>query len=509
MSRDNYARGVDWLDGLGGEWPELIPLDAPSLPEMTTRLPVWAGDFADALSEATETPRELATSMVLAACATAAARRVRVLVHDGYTEPCNLWIACGLQPGNRKSAVEAAAKAPLLLWERDQAAGLESEIKRTKSEAATMQARAQALRKKAASAKDDMEARHYAEQAAEIEAETPEVPRPPQLWTSDATPERIGTLLAENGESLAWLSSEGGIFDILSGRYSGGALNLDLVLKTHDGGSDRVDRGSRPPVYLTYPLLTVGLSPQPEVLRGLARKPGFRGRGLLGRFLYLLPASPLGFRTLETTPIPAGVKEAYEAGIRAMLDWPPDFDPTGEDRPRLMKLSPAAHSQWMEFARYIESAMRPDGDFYDTTDWAGKAPGQAARVAGVLHAIEHPHPWTVEINDKTMGAALELMAVIARHSLAAFDLMGVDETIAASRRVWVWVSQRQSEGFSVRDVHQALKSTFPRVSDVREALGVLEERGYLRIIESTTTDGPGRPRSPMVRVRPDIAEGWR
>jgi hypothetical protein len=39
------------------------------------------------------------------------------------------------------------------------------------------------------------------------------------------------------------------------------------------------------------PCLTIGLTVQPEILQGLAGRPGFRGRGLLARFLYSLPAS--------------------------------------------------------------------------------------------------------------------------------------------------------------------------------------------------------------------------
>lgn len=59
-----------------------------------------------------------------------------------------------------------------------------------------------------------------------------------------------GALLAEHGECMAWLSSEGGVFDLLQGRYSNGIPNLDLVLKAHSGDAERVDRGSRPPVFL-------------------------------------------------------------------------------------------------------------------------------------------------------------------------------------------------------------------------------------------------------------------
>jgi len=49
---------------------------------------------------------------------------------------------------------------------------------------------------------------------------------------------------------MAWLSSEGGVFDLLQGRYSKDIPNLELALKAHSGDAERVNRGSRPPVFL-------------------------------------------------------------------------------------------------------------------------------------------------------------------------------------------------------------------------------------------------------------------
>ena len=491
-------------------WPELVPLDAPNLPRLDLEhLPGWAGDHARAIAADTETPPELAAGMVLVACATAAARRLRVMVKPGYFEPCNLWVVVALPPGNRKSAVQSAATAPLVAWERDQSKIMEPEIKRITSERKTMEARAKDKRNKAAKEKDAGKAEAFAREAADLEAELPEIPIQPQLWTSDATPERLGSLLAEHGECMAWLSSEGGVFDLLQGRYSNGIPNLDLVLKAHSGDAERVDRGSRPPVFLRSPRLSIGLSPQPAVLRGLAAKPGFRGRGLLGRFLYLLPPSPLGYRTLETVPVPESVRVAYTAGIRAMLDWEPATDEHGDERPHLLRLSKEAYAEWHAFAQAIEVQMQPGRELEHFTDWAGKAPGAAARLAGVLHGIRHAHgrPWEAVITAETMNDALEIMAVITRHSLAAMDMMGADPTIAAARHVWDWIERGRLPRFTVREAFNALRGTFPRVQRVREALEALEERGYVEIMEPPR-EGPGRPPSPTVRVRQEIREGW-
>jgi hypothetical protein len=493
------------------DWPKLVPLDAPNLPRLNlAHLPAWVGDYARALSVTTETPPELAAGMVLSVCATACARRLRVMVKPDYFEPCNLWFLVALPSGNRKSAVQSAATAPLVAWEREQVATMEAEIKRITSERRTMEARAKELRNKAAKAKDTNTAREMAREAADIEAKLPDMPIPPRLWTSDATPERLGSLLADHGECMAWLSSEGGIFDLLQGRYSSGIPNLDLVLKSHSGDPERVDRGSRPPVYLLSPRMSIGLSPQPEVLRGLASKPGFRGRGLLARFLYLLPPSPLGFRTLNAAPVPERVRDAYGSGIRAMLEWQLGVDENGREHPRLLCLSTEAFSEWLDFARAIEAQMRPGGDFERCTDWAGKAPGAAARLAGVFHGVKHAHgaPWKAVITAETMNNALEIMAVITLHSLAAMDVMGADPTIAAARHTWSWIERSRLSRFTVREAFNGLKGTFERVRHLRAALEVLEERGYLEIIE-LPKDSPGRPASPTVRVRPELVRVWR
>lgn len=107
--------------------------------------------------------------------------------------------------------------------------------------------------------------------------------------------------------------------------------------------------------------------------------------------------------------------------------------------------------------------MRPGRELEHFTDWAGKAPGAAARLAGVLHGIRHAHgrPWEAVITAETMIDSLEMMAVIARHSLAALDLMGADPTIAAARQVWDWIERGRLSRFTVRDAFNALRGSSP------------------------------------------------
>ena len=88
----------------------------------------------------TESPEALSIGMVLASVSSVVARRLRVEVAPGYIEPCNLWVVVALAPGNRKSAVQSAAIAPLVEWERAKMIELEPEIKRLTSEHETLAA---------------------------------------------------------------------------------------------------------------------------------------------------------------------------------------------------------------------------------------------------------------------------------------------------------------------------------------------------------------------------------
>ena len=492
-------------------WGALVPLDSPDLPTFNLEhLPAWAGEFASALAASTETPPELAGGLVLAACSVAAARRLRVEIKPGWAEPTNLWVCVALPSGNRKSAVLTAATAPLLEWERGKAAAMCDEIFRLKSARETKEACVKDRRARAARAKDSNEAEALAHEAAELELALSEVPLEPRLWTSDATPERLGSLLAEHSECLAWLSSEGGIFEIIAGRYSKGVVNLDLMLKAHAGDPERVDRGSRPPVFLDSPRLTIGLSPQPSVLAGLASRPEFRGRGLLARFLYLVPSSNLGFRALQTVPVPEATRAAYFAGLRAMLDWPTTTDEHGATGPYVLRLTEAAAAELHTFAGGVETSMRPGGQFEAAQDWAAKAPGAAARIAAVLHGITYAHdrPWRHPIEKQTTVDTLEIMGVFGAHSRQALADMGADSGITDARRVWAWVARQREQAFSLREAYRGLHSRFPRVAQLRAAVAVLEERGYVRVNEPMR-DSPGRPASPLIVVRPELCEGWR
>jgi len=473
------------------EWQAPISLEASRLPPWPDDVfPDAVQDFVTALSESTETPPELSALMVLSAISAAAQGKYRVRVKADYFEPVNLWTLCALPPGSRKTAVQNAATAPLSTWERWQREIIEPEIKKAKADHATITEQISQLRKLAGKAKgSDFDS--LKKEIAELEAELPEIPKVPQVWAQDVTPENLGTIMGENAERMAVLSDESGIFDILAGRYSGGIPNLDLFLQGHAGSPVRVNRGTRPPIFMQNPALTLGLSPQPEVLRGLTTNPSFRGRGLLGRFLYALPPSNLGYRTLDARPMQDEVKAQYERILTAILNDDGSRDQDGNPCPHILKISPDAATAWQAFAHRIEAGMREGGTYAHITDWAGKLPGAVARIAALLHIARHAlsNPAQVEISIEDMSAALRMAEALSAHTLAVFDLMGADPALDGARVVLRWIEREGKEEFTFRDCHYAHKTRYKRAAEIEPAIEVLMERHFIRARVMKLTQG--------------------
>ncbi len=306
------------------DWPALIPLPrkAPD-PIPANCLPSWLGDMARAVSESTETPVDLAALLAIAVASSCIAAKAEISPEPGYVEPLNIFVCPAMESGNRKTAVFNRLMAPIAEWERIEVERTEPERKRQLSERRTIEARIDRLRKKAANAVDPSA---MIQELHELDTALPEVPPSPRLFSDDITPERLASLMQEQGGKMAVFSDEGGVFDMLAGRYSKGVPNLDLWLKGPSVSPVRVDRQdrNRPPIIIDRPHLTVGISPQPDVLESLRDKPGFRGRGLLARFLYGLPQSRLGYRTLAPNPILPDVESRYRLGIEQLINYRPE-----------------------------------------------------------------------------------------------------------------------------------------------------------------------------------------
>jgi hypothetical protein len=487
---------------------EPIPFDdieAPPLP--VDSLPPVLSTFVSEVAEAIQVPPELVFINALSAMAVAAQGKIRVVVNSGYSEPLNLYSLAALPPGERKSAVVELCKKPLVEWERRAASQSTDSRKRAISERKSQERLVESRRAKLAGIKDRAALRAEMAEIADLEAGLPEVPPLPRLFADDVTPEALAVLMAGQHERIGVIEAEGGLFDILAGRYSNGIPNLDLVLKAWSGESTTIDRRRGDSIMLTSPHLTISISPQPDVIKTLADKPGFRGRGVLARFMYLLPKSRVGYRSIDAKPLPGHVAAAYAGKLEAVLAIRPVEQPEGITVPHSIRLSSDAERLRRAFAEHVEKSMREGGELEPLREWAAKLPGNATRIAGLLHLWAEDSPLNSAISGQTMNAAITIAAILVDHARNAFGLMGADESIEGAKKILHWIQATHPETFTGRECLRAIRGSFPKMEQVLPALAILQDRGWIAEESGAAKTGPGRKPSTRYIITPKIFRG--
>ena len=469
--------------------------------------PDWLRLFVEAQATATQTPVDLPAMLALSVLAAAGAKKFVAARERWLFEPVNIFTVTALPSGNRKSAVFSAVKKPLEEYEQIEARKSAPDIARSLTNYRIKEATLKRLQDKAANADSlNREAltREATDAAEALEAMV--VKTATRYLADDCTPEKLSALLLAQGGRIAVMSPEGDVFDLMAGRYSkNGTGNFGVYLRGHAGDDIRIDRINRPPEFVKEPALTMGLAVQPDVIQGLAQNPGFRGRGLLARFLYAMPTSLLGRRDTNAEPVPASVLAEYRKGVFAILDLTFARDENNEPTPHTLKFDSEAKKGMQDFEAWIEPQLLEFGELGAMTDWGGKLFGAVARITGLVHLAEHAGdalPWHTPISRNTVDGAVRIGHFLIAHSKAAFADMGMDPATANATKVLRWIDNNQLAYFTKRDLHQSLRSHFKRVTDLDAPLLLLIGRGFVRNRFEVKEDGPGRPPSPIYDVNP-------
>jgi replicative DNA helicase len=480
-----------------GRQAELRPFPVDALPSWVTAEVLALGDF-------TQTPYDLAGTVALAVLSAAAGGRAVVEVRGSWREPLNLFLVSAMPPGSRKSAVFAELTGPLLETEQALIEVVRPQILEAETQQKIAQRNAERATGKASGIDDAEAAKKLTAEAisAAQMAEAITIPAMPRFVADDVTPEATASLLAEHGGRLAVLSAEGGIFATIAGRYSG-TPSMEVFLKGHAGDMLRVDRKGRPPEHVPHPALTLGLCLQPEVLRDIAKLPGFRGRGLLARILYSLPPNTVGRRKIGMPPVPDDVRNTYGESVRQLVmtmnEW---------TDPAVLTLTPKAAQLVLDAEIALEPRLDPDtGDLAGIVDWASKQIGAVVRIAGLLHLADNlTNGWAQPIQAETMRRAIKIGDYFTGHAQATFDAMGVDPVLEDARALHRWIERTGPAQFTKRQMHMGVsRSRFPKVGDLDAPLDLLEEHGFIRRAPEPERTGPGRRPSPTYLVHPDLA----
>ena len=443
-------------------WPEIESFDQLNLPDFPTHaLPGVLRNWVEAESHDTQTPPDLAGLLSVAVCAATIARRVEVEPRPGWREPVNLFAAVLLEPGNRKSAVFADAMRPLRELEVELIEAARANVAREQSDRRQSEARLRKLEKLAAE-KGDAEARHESGNLAAELAERPE-PVLPRLIVDDATSEKLGIMLAEQGGRVASMSPEGGVFDLMAGLYSkSGIPQFGVYLMGHSGDDLIVDRVSRKSVRVERPALTCAYAMQPQVIARLAENVAFRGRGLLARFLYAAPRSWIGEREIAAEPVPPEIREAYRNAVKSLAD---SVSGNIENGLACLRLTPQAGETLHHFETFVQESLGDGGSMERIRDWGAKLCGATLRIAATIHCVERGLRGLID--DATIRAAVAIGEYLIPHAEAVLNMMQASDKTDDdnARYVLRWIVRHGRREFTKREAHQHGKRRFPNPSE--------------------------------------------
>lgn len=451
------------------EWAAPVSFGEDRLPAFPSDcLPPVVRQYVEAVAEAVQVPVDTSAVASLATMALCVQKKYIIKGKENWLEPLNLYAVICMPPAERKSAVMEAMTKFVYDYEREANEQLQEEIDRNQIERSILAETIRELEKRAAKGKGN------AEEAINKKRElsTLQEIKAMRLLADDCTPEVLASLLSENNGKMAVLSAEGGIFEILDGRYTNG-VNIDLFLKAHAGDAVRVDRKGRPSEYIPHPALSVLLMIQPVVLDGLMSNSNFRGRGLTARFLYSLPVSKVGTRVFETPPIPRHTEAEFRELIYSLLSIP-----TG-DTAQVIHLSTDAYTLSAKFAAKLEPRLCRDLE--PVGDWAGKLHGAVLRIAGILHTIQYKeNSSNVQLSKDTMRAAIKIGAYFLEHAKAAYSLMGADEQAQGAKYILRQIEKQQAEEMTRSELTRLCRGKFKKAEDMAPAVELLIEYGYMR-----------------------------
>ena len=446
------------------EWPEVIPLgDAEDVPTFPAHaLPSFTRDYVLAVADEMQVEVDLPAHMALLALSISCAGKHVVGIKPGWRDQLNLYIVVALPPSAGKSPV---LRKMLGVIQDHEYALREAVIERL--EHVRQKRRIIEKMMKRAEDKGDLnEAQRYL-----IDLnDTPE-PIQPRFIADDATPEALAQLLHDHDGRMALVSTEGGPFDIMAGRYSDKA-NLDVYLKAWGGDPVSVDRINRPPIVIKNPTLTVGLTVQPSVIAALAEKGGdFKGRGLLARLMYSMPKDFVGYRDMIRggNGIDPTIRDAYEARVLELLDTSVPAEPA------VVTMEADAAEIFHLWRQGLEVRRRPMGDLRPMAEWSTKAESSVARVAALIAVAEGRHT----VTEDDMHQAIEIGCYWLAHAKIAHDLWSTDDRLTNARAIVAWAQERGLTEFSVRDVYRDLHRRFMAADAVVEPLNLLTERGWV------------------------------
>jgi len=403
-------------------------------------LPQALQGYVEAVARIKQVSPDMVAVGVLGAFSAAIQKKYNVTYGNMHDEPVSLYVVIGADPAERKSSVLSALRKPFLDYQN----ALEAVL-----------------------APDDDK---------------------PRLFSSgDCTQEKLAEMMSENNEKIAILAEEGGIFDILGGRYSG-MPNIELIKQAYDGSDVTIDRKKSKSLHLRNPAISAVIYCQLGVIQKFVRNITFLEQGLCGRFMYALPEKYAGSGNREyKREFTARDVEAYERATewysKAILDF---LKLPLKEKPTLVWVAENAEPYASKMFDYYESLI--GGVLKTRSDWGGKAFGRVMRIGAILALINGE----TEISLETLQKAFKIGDYLIEHAKDAYGMVGNNPIANEAERSIEFMRKKLQRypdyQFTRRDFTRFFKgSVEPR--KLTEILELLESCNYIRQFEYTPETG--------------------
>lgn len=462
--------------------PPVQPFDLAMLP---AELRGWIGDISHRMQQP---PDFAAVGAVVALSSLIGARAViRPKQRDDWSVVPNLWGMIVGRPGSMKSPVLTQIMAPVRALEAQERERWEAESRGWEIDCKVAGMRAAANEKEASkvAAKDEAKARELLERVA-----MPEAPALRSFVVNDTTVEKLGELLnANHWGLLAYRDELYGLLTSLDKQGQEGARAF--YLQAYDGNQrytfHRIGRGE---VAIPRVCLSVLGGIQPARLDEYVRSATTGGAGddgLLQRFgLAVWPDATRAFTMVDQWPN----HEAKQVA-RAVFERIAALEPNG-DEPVEWRFSQEAQQLFYGWFSDLEEELR-GGELHPAMEsHIAKYRKLIPALALIFALVDTPASGYL-VGEQELMRALAWGDYLRSHAQRVYSAC-VQPDSAAANALLLKIRQRKVlDGFRIKQVQQNGWAWLSTTDDVKRAVAMLEDYGWVRLEEHVPGERGGRP----------------
>lgn len=516
---DLEALVADTLPETEEEWEEPLPLEDPHGPPLPfDALPPLIRALAVESERAFQSPPDYALAAAGGAIGAATTGKYEVVyAPTNWPNAINTHGAIVGGPSEGKSPVIGAlATDPITAWEKAKREALRAVVEEWQSKDRILKRQLEATeREHGKKDKDggitDTEAIRQAA-LEELREHRKKKVVYPDVFGGNITPEAVEKKLHEQGGGYAVVSAESPFLsNAVGGRYSDkGGSNVDCMLQGWNGDHLSNERAGREEdLEVPHAYLAILCGVQPSVLRRTGREPDTIGRGVVARWLPVIPRSTVEHRTLGGR---VAMSTETMAVWRSALERLLEVERT--DSPRRIDLSPEAEAG---FTSWHDTIWKGIGNQSEAMQgWLGKMGAQALKIAGQFHVIEHETPEDIPISLRTMQRAMRIAEYYRAHAEVMIGIMmdrRAGEPPEARQVLNVIRTLVDEDGKTTkRELHRKLRgrAAFQRADDLDAPLSLLQETNWIRIDREPLKDrvkGPAGRLADIITLNPSVLDG--